>query len=139
MIFTTQNNKNEWEKALGKSIDNGEVVPNVLEDKWFQLEKNNRNSDGKIYVGFAGRYVDWKRWDTVLDIADELCSDKQYVISVAISALDGEENKLNEYLNNLKNKSRGQLIVKIDANEEETEIRYENGQILEQVKTLIEG
>ena len=119
IIFTTENNRKEWEKALGHEIEHSAVVSNVLEDKWFEQKCESPNHDGKIYVGFAGRFVDWKRWDTVLEISEKLCKDGRYVISIAISAPKGEEKSVDDYIKQLEEKTRGQLNVVRDGDEDE--------------------
>ena len=119
VIFTTENNLGEWEKALGHKLEQSEVVPNILDDKWFELYPSNRMDAEKVYVGFAGRYIDWKRWDTVIEIAERLCIDEKYVISIAISALEGEDELVDKYIEALREKSNGQLLVRKSANESE--------------------
>ena len=119
VIFTTENNLREWEKALGHKLEQSEVVPNILDDKWFELCPSNRMDTEKVYVGFAGRYIDWKRWDTVIEIAERLCIDEKYVISIAISALEGEDELVDKYIEALREKSNGQLLVRKSANESE--------------------
>lgn len=119
VIFTTENNRSEWEKALGHTIEQSDVVPNILDDKWFDRSCQNSKDTTKIYIGFAGRYVDWKHWETVVEIAKELCKEQKYIISIAISPLDGEQNLVDEYIKELNEKSNGQLVFRVSANEQE--------------------
>lgn len=120
LIFTTENNMTEWKNALNShEIPKMYIVNNVLESKWF--EKNNmniKNKSSKINVGFAGRYVDWKRWDTAFEIAKILCETDKYTVSIAISPVDND-TEMNRFLDNMKIATHNNLKILISADEDE--------------------
>ncbi|HAI92966.1 glycosyltransferase family 4 protein [Eshraghiella crossota] len=128
VICTTENNKNCWKQAVGDNeTPRLHVVQNVIEDEWFEDSTDKRNlirnengiNDDTLVIGFVGRYVDWKRWDTVLDICERL-KGKNIYFAVCISNPVGsnENSELNEYISKLEKASEGRLICRMNAGKE---------------------
>lgn len=124
IIFTTNINKQEWEKALyGKEYKtNFHVIYNVLDPEWFESNHNvTVNKDhNQLVIGFAGRYVDWKRWDTVEEICIKLLSIDDIKVNVAISYDKGNsssEKDMYIYIEKLKKilNNRIEIFVNVDT------------------------
>lgn len=132
IITTTERNKMEWIKYF--SCKNITCISNVLDNDWFIYSKPNQDSirqslglNKKIYIGFSGRYEEYKRWDTVADICKSLKSYKNIHFVVAITADNGIfREEMQKYIKMLKltfNKDKMTIIV--DANREEMKEFYD--------------
>lgn len=126
VICTTEKNKSCWEIVAPKT--HTALLYNVLEPKWYIFNSSRKVAlkkeygfDGKFVVGFAGRMVDWKRWDTVVSICKELSSEDNIIVAVAISSPnDGnlyEDNIVEKYVENLKKIVGEKLISFINVDE----------------------
>lgn len=114
IVCTTQRNAIRWNTKTG--IEKIAVIPNVLDpDLWEKYDVKREKERGKITVGFAGRYVPFKRWDTAYDIAKKL-NLKEVRFVFAISSIlhsDGHD----AYIRKLK-KDLDDVEVVFDADEE---------------------
>lgn len=86
IICTTDLNKQIWNKV----IYNVKTIPNVLDDKWYGFDKTSKIRSRVI--GFGGRFVDYKRWDTVFEICNEL-KNSEFRFEFAFATIDDNENR----------------------------------------------
>lgn len=127
IICTTENNYKCWTSNL-KDAENKpriHVVPNVLEPEWFtynstearRYREQYKIPEDAILIGFVGRYVDWKRWDTVKEICLNLSTKKQYYFVMAIGDEGTSESKLaiEQYIIELENILQNKLIFHLNA------------------------
>ena len=123
IITTTKRNMSEWINYFRCS--NIVYIPNVLDDDWFNYEREKERSlrkkyrvNNKLNIGFSGRYEEYKRWDTVLDICRILSEDENIIITVAITADNEYREQLDSYLVELKEVVGTKLILFVDASKE---------------------
>ena len=128
LVTTTKKNQKEWnENAKTKRICH---IPNVLEDKWFEYDadkekmiKEKYNAGDKLVIGFSGRYVIYKKWDTVLKIIKELKNENNVIFAFAIANADEEKQleflgTMNEYIKKIKTEAPNSVLI-LNASEQE--------------------
>lgn len=128
VICTTEKSVERW-RELKKEI-NVKLLYNVLDSDWYKFEpeqmyeiKKSKNVKDNFVVGFAGRYVGWKRWDTVLKYCESL-EDANIYIAVALSdpcaGVNGKVSKeVEQYIGKLKKCLKDRLILYVNINEDE--------------------
>lgn len=133
IIFTTNINKQRWEEALnGRRYDTKfHVINNVLDSIWFQRDSTSISKDeqSQLTIGFAGRYVDWKRWDTVEEICDKIRGIEGVKVYVAISYDKGNttsEEAMYTYIKKLKYILNDRIEILVNANTEKMIQFYDN-------------
>ncbi|PTL37920.1 glycosyltransferase [Alkalicoccus saliphilus] len=94
LVTTTDRNKELWENDLKKFRYGRKLEYRVIENTAGNLfeggEEQTPNTDGKLHVGFAGRYVDWKNWPLALEIS-RLLSEKlpgEIKVSMAVGCFE---------------------------------------------------
>jgi glycosyltransferase involved in cell wall biosynthesis len=121
VICTTESNMNRWKEECIKTKI--ELLPNVLNEKWYEFDANRKSTD-KFTVGFAARWgVPFKRWDTVVDICN-LLKDKDINIYIALAKTKYEKNiykEMQKFVENLGLLLKNKLKIIINANETEME------------------
>lgn len=130
IITTTELNKKEWQ--LKAHYNNISVVPNVLDDQWFNYSlkeekqiKKKENVDGLFNIGFVGRFVPIKRWDTVYDICSYLKDDNGIHFSFSF-AYDNvsQKNEMLKYISNIKKLLGNKVKISVQLNEEQIKKFY---------------
>ncbi len=125
LITTTHLNQKQWESNTKLKQTN--CINNVLDENWFEyktdietrLKENNKVND-KLVIGFSGRYVAYKKWDTVLKICQELKDENRICFSFAIASAS-EEKQIkelgteDEYIEKIK-RIRPDSLIYLNAN-----------------------
>ena len=128
VICTTEKSIERWHQ-LKKGL-NLRLLYNVLDSDWYKFEpeqmneiKKSKNVKNSFVIGFAGRYVGWKRWDTVLKYCESL-KDKDICIAVALSdpcaGVEGKVSReIEQYIGALRKCLEDRLILYVNINENE--------------------
>lgn len=102
IICTTSLNEKQWKKVTKHSL----VIPNVLDDKWYEYDENHnlRNkvkNNSTFILGFSGRFVAYKRWDTVYEICSLLKNKDINFLFAFGTANECEDKELEIFLKKL--------------------------------------
>ena len=132
VITTTERNMNEWKKYT--NVKNIYCVSNVLDYDWFEyspkIEKELRekyNVPSTFNVGFSGRFVEFKRWDTVMDICRLIANVDNVKVVVALASAPEEGKSLEseeKYLKELKQILGDKLLLFRNLNLEQMKEFY---------------
>lgn len=129
IITTTNLNKIEWNKISKKRVT---CISNVLDNDWneFDLAKKEdiKLKEGilnKINIGFCGRFTQYKRWDMVDKICNQLSEidNINYIIAISCDTKE-EENNMNKYIEYMKNKYKNKIKFFVGLNTEEMKNFY---------------
>lgn len=133
IVTTTKRNMLEWVRCFNhKRIT---CISNVLDNDWFDYSKNGQDAirrkigtDKKICIGFSGRYEEYKRWDTVIEICKLLKPRNDVYFEIAITADDGPLRKdMEDYVKLLKsNFDKNSMLIIKDANRDEMKKFYDS-------------
>ena len=106
------------------------VVTNVLDDNWFEYDKDTEKKtrqDNKIKgfnVGFSGRYEEYKRWDVVPKICSLLKKYPNIQFTVAITADETYRDEMKHFVDELKELLGKRLILFVDMPKEKMSMFY---------------
>jgi len=93
LVTTTNFNMKYWKQAInekGIHLDY-KIIENTAGELFEAYNpKYEREEDGKLVVGFAGRYTDWKNWPLAVEISKKLNEElgRQLEVRMAIGCLD---------------------------------------------------
>lgn len=129
IVTTTKRNQEEWKiYTRTKRIT---CIKNVLEDDWFEYDANVETKLKRDYqvehqfnIGFSGRYVEYKKWNTVYEICDQLKNLNEICFTVAITCEPGSRKEMMRYLDNLKRNLGKKLKIITDAQEDKMKEFY---------------
>lgn len=132
IITTTVINKTEWLEHTHIREDKIYCITNVLEDEWFEYSeetkkklKENYEVDNKFTIGFAGRFDECKRWDTVMEICKEMKKFDNIIFAIAITADNNEiEQAMNRYLEEMYTILGKKLIIMKNADQKKMQEFY---------------
>lgn len=130
IVTTTKINQDNWNNnvRLRKSV----CIPNALEDEWFEYDeirekelRSKHNVKNTFNIGFCSRYLEYKRWDTVMEICTALskCDNIKFIIAVTADN-DYRRKQMNEYLEKMKEILGEKLILFVDADKEKIKEFY---------------
>lgn len=120
IICTTALNEKQWKSVTNHSF----VIPNVLDDSWYEYDenRNSKNKDKSINtfaLGFSGRFVAYKRWDTVYEICNLLKS-KDITFLFAFGTADKcEDKELEAFIKKLNDVIPGKYRFLKNVNQKE--------------------
>ena len=105
IICTTNQNKKQWDLYFERVL----VIPNVLDFDWYNYEekkeiqtKSENDMMNSFVLGFGGRFVKYKRWDTVYEICNELKNKDVKFAFVFGTATPKEEKDVEEFIRRLE-------------------------------------
>lgn len=130
IIATTNINLEHWRKNT--KLKRGVCISNALEKEWFEYDEKKEKELKKQYsventfnIGFSGRYVEYKRWDTVMEICKELYKYENIKFFIAISTNAYSSRKqMDEYIIKMKELLSDKLVVMVDADQKQMEEFY---------------
>jgi glycosyltransferase involved in cell wall biosynthesis len=128
IITTTENNLNEWIKYVKpKKI---KCIKNVLDKKWFEYYDNMEKElkikyecSNTINIGFSGRYVKYKRWDTAFEIC-KLLNDGNHKFIFTLVSDENNKEEMKKYIKELNENLKENVIVFENANFKKMEEFY---------------
>lgn len=123
--ITTTTNQNLMEWKNNTKCQNIVCIPNVLEPSWFEYSKENAkrlrqqyNISNKITISFAGRFEEYKRWDTAFNICKNLAHYANVTFMMALTADNAHYEELMKiFINECKAAFGKQLLLFQNADE----------------------
>lgn len=98
LVTTTEFNMKYWKQAIQKA--NIHVDFKIIENTAGELfetydSAKEREEDGKLVLGFAGRYADWKNWPLAVEISEKLNEviGEKLIVHMAVGCLDDKAEK----------------------------------------------
>jgi|SRR5690625_830422 len=124
LVTTTNFNMRYWEQAIkekGIHLDY-KVIENTAGELFETYNpKYEREEDGKIVLGFAGRYADWKNWPLAIEISEKLKEKlgTKLIVKMAVGCLDEESlqetERMFKYMSKLLGKNfEGQINAELE-------------------------
>lgn len=110
LVTTTHFNMKHWKQALKKKRIKLKyrVIENTAGELFETYDpRMERKEDGKLVVGFAGRYTDWKNWPLAVEICEKLNEKLGSILEVrmAVGCLDkdakNDTHKMFTYLSEI--------------------------------------
>lgn len=131
IVTTTKRNLHEWEKITTK--DKLIHISNALDQDWFNYHEGSSTKlrkkyhlESSINIGFSGRFEEYKRWDTALEICNILKNNPMVHFICTITADAGIYRKqLKKFVKQMQNDLGDRLLLIQDATRKEMQDFYD--------------
>lgn len=127
IICTTNQNKKQWDSIFDRVF----VIPNVLDFDWYKYDerkemqiKNQNDMSNYFVLGFASRFIKYKRWDSVYEICNELKNRDIKFAFVFGTATDEEDREAEKFIKKLDQIIYGRYICLKNVNSEKMKEFY---------------